>query len=353
MEREARTKCKHHRQHKPQRKLADALRCAGFDIFHGPFSPKKYNDLLECEGLEGLSRLPEERRCTGSSGSNSSGSNSDYEAYLIGNTKHLWPVFLDWLQLRRQSAASTATATATTTASSIEAHPLDTYERTAIERVVRESLGPDEEKGKGKDANCNTNCDTNACRCYELFFSSDLGTGLVSMARVASCSGFSYLDPHTHLSIHPRYGTWHSYRAVLLLASEGLPPGLFETGTKTETPILTPIQNPLSPIDARKSRKAFDRALAITTGTTTDELMDEAMEELCEMLGAGLYRDVRDERQEENDNDNNNKTKSKNETVAAAWIALRDSISIGREDYRFGTNQLLYHYTKDPRHLLP
>ena len=36
--------------------------------------------------------------------------------------------------------------------------------------------------------------------------------------------------------------------------------------------------------------------------------------------------------------------------VAQAWIAVRETVALGRE-YRFGRNQLSYHYTKDKKYL--
>lgn len=32
------------------------------------------------------------------------------------------------------------------------------------------------------------------------------------------------------------------------------------------------------------------------------------------------------------------------------WIAMRDCVQTGKE-YRFGHQQLMYHYTKDPKYL--
>ena len=46
-----------------KRLLEEALYATGFDIFHGPFSPKIYNDCIQSEGLVDsglLSKLPEE-----------------------------------------------------------------------------------------------------------------------------------------------------------------------------------------------------------------------------------------------------------------------------------------------------
>jgi len=160
------------------------------------------------------------------------------------------------------------------------------------------------------------------------------------------------------------------------------------------------VSNPLSPSEATASREAFDDALRITTtmGSTSDDsdntnnnnnsdgggshpdedepptaaaggtttatatnstsgssadididaatiaavgvgvgVVDE--ERLCRELGEGRYRD-----------DDPEETRKR--TVAAAWIRLRDSVSIGRGAHRFGDHQLFYHYTKDPKYLV-
>ena len=38
---------------------------------------------------------------------------------------------------------------------------------------------------------------------------------------------------------------------------------------------------------------------------------------------------------------------SKLSPMMRPWLQLRDCISVGREDYKYCDNQLLYHYTKD------
>jgi hypothetical protein len=220
-------------------RLKKSLFGAGFDIFHGPFLPRVYNDLLESEGLVEsgrLKKLPEEIVSTEATATGTNANRTQQiktEAYLIGNTKHLWPIFLRWLREENErkhrmmmqdenteklSTATSVTVAATTTTP--EDHiliddPLDTYEQTAIEEAVERVL--DGNKGDNHDSSKN-----NQRKCYrDLYWSSDLDPSrMVSVARIASCTGFSYLDPGTHLSVHPTFGTWHSYRAVLLLGMD-------------------------------------------------------------------------------------------------------------------------------------
>ena len=308
--------------------LRDALFVSGFDIFHGPFPPSIYNDLLDSEGLveKGLlSKLPEKI-----SNTVQEGTVSEYEvdAYLIGNTKHLWPIFLQWLysenETKRQEMANNnanSEEISETKFTLLIEDPLDTYEQIAIKDAVYRLFG-----------NENTH----------LYWSSDYDPSrMVSMARISHCTGFSYLDKHTHLSVHPTIGTWHSYRAVLLIPKENL--------SATRATSIKVLTNPLSALDQRSANEAFDRALAISTGKEIETLGDSSTD-LCEEdnviiseeLGRGIYKN--NGKQQKNRNDR--KTR-----VASAWIQLREAISIGRENYRFDDNQLWYHYTKDPIYL--
>lgn len=309
-----------------EEQLRDALFALGFDIFHGPFPPSIYNDLLESEGLveKGLlSKLPEKISTTVQEGTVS---RYEVDAYLIGNSKHLWPIFLQWLysenKTKRQKMANNnanSDEILETKFTLLIEDPLDTYEQIAI-----------------KDAVDRIFADEN----IHLFWSSDYDPSrMVSMARISHCTGFSYLDKHTHLSVHPTIGTWHSYRAVLLIPKEKSSATL---GTSIK--VLT---NPMSALDQTAANEAFDRALAISTGKEI-ETQGESSTDLCaedtaiisEELGKGIYKNS--DKQQKNDR----KTR-----VARAWIQLREAISIGHEKYRFDDNQLWYHYTKDPIYL--
>ncbi|CAN0351537.1 unnamed protein product [Phaeothamnion confervicola] len=48
---------------------------------------------------------------------------------------------------------------------------------------------------------------------------------LVAVQRMAVVAGLCFLDPGTHLCVHPVYGPWLAFRAVLLFDVQG-PPGL-------------------------------------------------------------------------------------------------------------------------------
>ena len=308
--------------------IRDALFEAGFDIFHGPFSPSLYNDLLESEGLveKGLlSKLPEEIL---TATAEETTARKKVDAYLIGNTRHLWPIFLRWLCSENESKRQERASDNGNGEKILEGNftlriedPLDTYEQIAIKDAVERVLNNES---------------------IRLYWSSDYDPSrMVSMARISYCTGFSYLDAYTHLSVHPTFGTWHSYRAVLLIPKEESTVSL-----ATSIKVLT---NPLSAMERMAANEAFDKALAISTGKG-DEVHDDSSAHLCEKdtakiseeLGKGIYK---------NNDEQTNIEDDRKTRVARAWIQLREAISIGREKHRFDDNQLWYHYTKDPIYL--
>jgi hypothetical protein len=229
----------------------------GFDIFHS-FHPKWYNESLERDNLQDqLMPLPETGR-----------------GFLIGNTKRMWPLFKEWY---RQS-------------SSIP-DPLDTYCRECIESSL-----------------CRHQFEDDA---VSVFWSAKTQPNkLVSMQRVAMESGFAYHDSTTQLAIHPTYGCWHSYRAVIILQERNA----------TEIPAPPPpVPCLLTPQEEKCAREAMKRALEVSDTSN-----------LCIQLHGGGGDDPSDLL-----------------TVCEAWIAMRDCVKRGKEEYRFDKDQLMYHYTKD------
>jgi len=114
----------------------------------------------------------------------------------------------------------------------------------------------------------------------------------VAIQRVAHASGLAHLSP-SRLSVHPTYGPWLALRAVIVVDADG------PTGDR---PFL---HDPCTPCP-KPCLAAFDRALAAT-----------------EM---GRPGDV--ERQWE------------------SWADVREVCPEGRA-FRYGDDQLRYHYTKD------
>lgn len=236
--------------------LRENLRHKGFDICV-PFRPEWYNTMLNDEGLD-LIRLPTENVSS---------------ACLIGNTSALWPVFVQWCRVNYSNG-------------DLPLHPLDEYCRECIEAAVG-------------TRNCKIFWAAEFCR-----------EGLVSMQRVAVASGFAYHDRNTQLTIHPTYGTWKAYRAVVVFFGEG----------RSEGSLAPPPRVPklLNAQEEAKAAAAMERALDLSDTFN-----------LCQQLHKSVTF-VWDK-------------------AAMAWIAVRDAVELGKAKYRYGESQLMYHYTKDKK----
>jgi hypothetical protein len=252
--------------------IQTALASVGFDICY-PFHPKLYNDCIQERNLP-LQPLPE----TGL-------------GYLIGNTKHFWPIFLKWWQQQQQQQQPQK--------DTIQ-HPVETYTKDKIMTVLNHEL--------------ETGTTTNK---YDVFWSNEHNMDrLVSMQRVASCSGFAYLDEISHLTVHPVYGTWHSFRAVVVIADE-------DPKFKKVADIIVVVEPTLQPClltaeEQDVARFAMEKALQASD-----------RDRLCDQLHGGAV----------------------SEETAAAWISLRDCMVSRGKDFRFDETQLWYHYTKDVKYL--
>lgn len=108
---------------------------------------------------------------------------STHLALVIGNTRALWPRFLEAIRREPELARSE--------------HPLDTYSERCIGRAV---------SALGLRAS--------------LRWSHDRGERLVAMQRLAHVSGLAYLS-ECHLSVHPTYGPWIALRAAVSFAVSG------------------------------------------------------------------------------------------------------------------------------------
>jgi hypothetical protein len=256
--------------------IRNALATAGFDICHS-FHPKLYNDCIQKRNLP-LRPLPENEL-----------------GYLIGNTKRFWPIFLKWLQEQRQRRETTEEDDA------VQQHPVDTYVKDKIVDVLNKEMGM--ETGP-------------AATNYEIYWSDEYDMDLlVSMGWVASCSGFAYLDEITHLTVHPVYGTWHSFRAVVVIKDS---PKYNPTDNIAAAITLQPCL--LTEKEQESAKLAMDKALR-----------------MCEEARLSTQQP--------------HKAMMESDETAMAWIDLRDCIVSRGKDFRFDENQLWYHYTKDVKYL--
>lgn len=139
---------------------------------------------------------------------------------------------------------------------------------------------------------------------------------MVCMQRVASVSGFAMFDKTSNLSIHPVYGPWLSYRAVVVFLSKNKLLDNWE-----QPPLPKPIMYQMSESEQDAVKRAMEAALSASDRAET------TLFDLHTGKGGLLTND--------------------NSMLNDKWLAVRDSIHVGRVEYRFSESQLLYHYTKD------
>lgn len=230
--------------------LGSYLSSRGMDICTS-FSAQWYNEYIIAEGLQSkLSALETFNR-------------GSTQAWLIGNTRALWSPLIDWNEDKMQQGLNSA-------------NPIDEYCQEMIEGAVNRSYNPDTRKS------------------IHWTWTSDPAL-LVSMQRVAEVSGLCFMDKVTHLCVHPVFGTWCGFRAVVVIDAD----------CPDDKP--DRIECMLSEDERRASEELLNRAL---------------------LAGNEGYR----------------------QSSWRAWLAMRDAIQTGKE-YRYGENQLAYHYTGDRVHL--
>lgn len=231
-------------------RLSTDLSSRGLDICKS-FSAQWYNEYIIAEGLQAkLCALETFNR-------------GSTQAWLIGNTRALWSPLIDWNEGKKQQGLNSA-------------NPIDEYCQEMIESAVHRSYHPDTSNSK-------------------IYWTWEVDP-LVSMQRVAEVSGLCFMDKVTHLCVHPVFGTWCSFRSVVVIDDD----------CPDEQPVR--IACMLSQAERRASEELLNRAL---------------------LAGNEDYR----------------------QSSWRAWLAMRDAIQTGK-DYRYGENQLAYHYTGDRRHLL-
>jgi hypothetical protein len=428
-----------------QRDLHDC----GFDIVV-PFHPQWYNDCLDAdERFQHLLRLPS------NSNSNTAEEEEEVEAFLIGNTKHLWSFFKAWWlreqqqnveddsqqqqpqqqqrekpHLQQQEPSKTplvASSPQENDASSPlspprsrkkNQHPLDSYCQECIEQCVekhfhqqtlqqpRRQLNSNGIRCKdddiGKNAECNEQCTSSSSSLsYRIYWSCTFAPDqMVSMQHVAMVSGFAYFDPWTNLCVHPVYGTWHAYRAVaVVLQSKSTPSRCIQendirnnansgANLKRRVPPPPPPRVPclLSTAEQECARVALARAIGLCTSTSIINSSADSMnssrsgntakKKACFDLLLHGQQDKKKKKVHKNDvkqqddggctgvkspngtnkiqrhdDDDKNDDNDYFLSICQAWIDLRDCVQTGKEQYRYDSDQLMYHFTKDKRYL--
>lgn len=242
--------------------LAHTLKAGGFDVFT-PMRASWYNDYIRRSSLAtdedhvggkafSLSPLPDYGR------------GGDALALLIGNSRAMWSSFLRWLRDQPDPDVS---------------NPVDTFVSQVIGTAVSEFAGSVK---------------------HDIFWAADFSPErLVDMNRASLVSGMCHFSDEMFLSIHPMFGSWVAFRAVVVLdlpASHlGEPPAH-----------LPPL---LSRDEETAARAAFAEAMEASSKV--------------DLTCGGMPPEI-----------------------AHKWAAMRDCVSLGRE-HKYSALQSEYHYTKD------
>ena len=201
------------------------------------------------------------------------GRSGDALAFFIGNLKALWPYFLDWM--RKQSLSDPNTSIP---------NPLDSYTTETISTVIQRFAGN--------------------ILSLEIFWGYDTSPErLVDLNRASMVSQVCYFCDKLHLSVHPKFGSWVGFRAVVVLNATASHLGGLEPPP------------PLTSLISEDERILTEAALADALRATSEEYQSTG----------GMTLET-----------------------AHKWAEMRNCVSLGRE-YKYLPLQSQYHYVKDPK----
>ncbi len=329
-------------------------KCAqeGFDLCD-PIHTQWYNDLIEDEGhvdkgtLKKISAPP--TICERTHGD---AEMIQYNACLIGNSKFLWPKFISWLssQYENKSMNKDHGESSNNDAMNqlLNENPFDTFVTSTLSEIFRSFFsdrieGGDEIASKLASyefywsngvhynvalngSSATDNSERNQTGDYHCFAGDKPSSFLLSMQRAAKVTGnFWHDDEGTKLCVHPKFGTWTAFRAVVVFHK-------IQEPSDIENVIPEPPSLCLCPVAAgeiQKAKEIMEYALKISGGSSG---YSDSSDSLCKYLHNSV---------------SSGSDWSKVSPTMRPWIQLRDSISVGRDDYKYCDDQILYHYTKD------
>ena len=274
--------------------LASELSAAGFDIC-APLRVSWYNDYIKSLGLSTDStkwlEASGEQHASGEAVPfalrplHDFGRHGNCLAYLVGNSKAMWPCALRWLKRQLKPADIK--------------DPVDTYACEAVSAVIEHFCKAEQAAAAAAPM---TDAGTKPRPpAHEIFWAADMSPErLVDMNRVSRVAGACYFSDEMFLSIHPTFGAWVAFRAVVVV---DLPATFLNGPPRHLEPLLTDDE-------AKAGKSAMDDALKASSEV---ELSVDGMPP----------------------------------HIAEKWAAMRDCVSLGRE-YKYDDKQSAYHYTKDP-----
>ena len=347
---------------------------AGFDLCD-VIHTQWYNDLIEKEGHVTKGTL---KKISTPPTISENNENSDYNAVLIGNSKSVWPKFIKWLLSRYEEIlkkkGSESSSDNEILNQVLNDNPFDTFVTNTLLGVFQSCLS--EQIALGNEI-------VSKLTCYEFYWSNGAhykvpihlnkskststsnhpnhgdyhcfvhksSSFLLSMQRAAKVTGKYWHDEDgTKLCVHPKFGTWKAFRAVVVFHTQDPNANYDKTNTNTNTNTtantadtqghtinMTPQAPPMCPCpvdpeEIRKAKKIMEYALQMS-GSSYKTGCYGGGSSLCKYLHHSV---------------SSGSDWSKVSPTMRPWIQLRDCISLGRENYKYCDNQILYHYTKDP-----
>lgn len=383
------------------RSIRKKLQSNGFDLCD-PIHTAWYNQLITNEGLVtsgALKILPEPSSSVlDDDSSNGDTTPSSYNAVLIGNTKTIWPSFIDWLAMKveekkRQHVVDDIKSSSSSSVRRddddgsdiksshdiaiedvIHSNPFDTYCEETLSRSLQELLHHNEDdasksitsydlfwsNGKRQKVtisnnnghqlnNVSPNDDVKEKEVYHCYNDTQ-DSFLVSMQRIASISGQYWHDEaNTKLCVHPVYGTWTAFRALVIfettenldINSDDRSSCIRSTISSVPPPPPPPCQCPVSEEEMKEAKKIFDYALEMNMSDSGSDSNIGSYGTQSNKSWAQLCTFLHNQVCQGSDWDEVPESMK-------PWIELRNAISIGRDDWKYDEAQLLYHYTKDP-----
>lgn len=295
------------------------------------------------------------------------------QAYLIGNTKLIWPLFCDWLVQQynihneRDNGNSNSNRNNegdTTVETSVEKRqqaidqvantkdPFDVFCDYKLKQILQAYFKSDDYEifwaHGGRVSCCGGSKVSSAAESTANDESIDAAAinsdFLVCMQRAAQASGLCWNDTEgTKMCVHPQFGAWKAYRAVVMIRENN------EDGTKNgtinssnngnrATPLPPELPCPVLPQEIEQAKVQMQKAIQLSSadGSGVDygaSHMTDTAKSLCKYLHHSVC---------------NGSDWEVLSPSMLAWIDLRDCITLGREEYKYSDAQLLYHYTKDP-----
>mmetsp|Transcript_6704 Transcript_6704/g.9946 ORF Transcript_6704/g.9946 Transcript_6704/m.9946 type:complete len:411 (+) Transcript_6704:49-1281(+) len=382
---------------------------AGFDLCEH-IHTRWYNDLIETEGhveRGTLSKLPEPAPTLCENDDEDineiDGSIVRYNAVLIGNTKTIWPKFINWLEIKyhehlKKNHQQAKDCEEIALNQIVDEHPFDTFVSESLQDVLKCSCGSattfvQTQQQHPQQSNGATATSSPACSSYEIFWSngkrdkismnetcttttrekydekkepssctstSGSSSFLVSMQRMAKLSGKYWQDDEgTKLCVHPLFGTWTAFRAVVVFYTNNDDSSLHHDMNIVVPNVPPPCPCPVIQEDIELAKKVMKFALAQSSANNSSNVAGDNGDSNNDTIALMSYSDSNTTRSAGSGSQallcqylHNTVTRgsewSKVPMSMRPWIQLRDCISVGRDVYKYEDDQLLYHYTKDP-----